>query len=51
MTRAQQILALFLGLMIVAVAWQPIIDHPGTDNLYVAQADAFLNDLLLTWLG
>lgn len=46
MTRTQQFWALLLGLLIVAVAWQPIVDHPGTDNLYVAQADAFLQGRL-----
>ena len=46
MTRPQQICALLLGLLIIATIWQPITDHPGTDNLYVAQADAFLQGRL-----
>lgn len=46
MTRNQTIWAVLLGLLIVATVWQPIADHPGTDNLYVAQADAFLQGRL-----
>ena len=46
MTRNQTIWAILLGLLIVANAWQPMADHPGTDNLYVRQADAFLQGRL-----
>jgi hypothetical protein len=46
LTRSQQISALLLGLLIIANVWQPIADHPGTDNLYVSQADAFLQGRL-----
>ena len=46
MTRRQIVWGVLLGLLILISAWGRMAAHPGTDNLYVHQADAFLHGQL-----
>ncbi|MBP7964456.1 MAG: hypothetical protein KBG20_19190 [Caldilineaceae bacterium] len=46
MNRKQIVWSTLLGLLILFGAWGQMASHPGTDNLYVRQADAFLHGQL-----
>ena len=46
MNRKQIVWTILLGLLILFGAWGQMAAHPGTDNLYVRQADAFLHGQL-----
>ncbi len=46
MNRRQIVWSVLLGLLILISAWGQMAAHPGTDNLFVRQADAFLHGQL-----
>lgn len=46
MNRRQIVWSVLLGLLILITAWGRMAAHPGTDNLFVRQADAFLHGQL-----
>ena len=46
MSRKHKVWSLLLGLLVLGSVLGPLVSHPGTDNLYVRQADAFLHGRL-----